>query len=272
MSPAAPSLAAPDDELKAVLAALIDGVRPILEDNFVGAYLQGSFALGGAIRHSDVDFIIAVRADMPDALVPAIQAVHVRVFDLSSDWARHLEGSYFPLNLLRRPDSVGQPLLYVDNGSRVLERSPHDNTLVVRWVLWECGLTLMGPAPRSLLDPVPAAALKQEVWTDMQQWAAAILAAPERLNNDWAQPFVVLSYCRMLETLATGRIHAKPAAAAWARQTLPARWHGLIERAQAAHARQRLLGRGPADPADLAATVEFVRLALAAGPNGIGGP
>ena len=262
-----------DAELNEVLQALIGGVRPILADNFVGAYLQGSFAVGDALGHSDVDFLVVVHADVPEAHARALQAVHVRVYDMASDWARHLEGSYFPKEMLRRRDTAGQPLLYIDNGSRVLERSAHDNTLVVRWVLREHGVTLAGPEPSALLEPVPAGALRHEVLQTMQDWGRPILADPESINNDWYQPYVVLSYCRMLQTLETGRIHSKPAGAAWAKRRLDARWIGLIERAEVAHAGQRLRGRLKSDPADLANTLEFLREALAVGQSaGAGWP
>ncbi len=258
----------PDPELNEVLQTLLNGVRPILAGNFVGAYLQGSFAVGDALAHSDVDFLVVVQGDVPDAQVAALQAVHVRVHDVGSDWARHLEGSYFPQDWLRRPETAGQPLLYIDNGSRVFERSAHDNTLVVRWVLRERGLTLVGPAPSALLEPVPAGALRQEVWQTMQAWGQQTLADPASIDNDWTQPYMVLSFCRMRQTLATGQIHSKPAGAAWAKQVLGPRWQGLIERADRAHARQRWLGRLKADPADLASTLEFVREALGAGETG----
>ena len=251
-----------DAALNAVLAALISGVRPILADNFVGAYLQGSFAVGDAVADSDVDFLVVVQSDVPEAQVPSLQAVHVRVYDMASDWAQHLEGSYFSKEMLRRPETAGQPLLYIDNGSRVLERSAHDNTLVVRWALREHGVTLVGPAPSALLDPVPAAALRREVWQTLRAWGQSCLADPEGTNNDWAQPYMVLSVCRMLQSLETGQVHSKASGAAWAKRTLAPRWIGLIERAEAAHEHQRLLGRSKADPADLQLTLEFVREAL----------
>jgi hypothetical protein len=253
-------------ELNAILQALLEGVLPILGDNFVGAYLQGSFAVGDAMAHSDVDFLVVVQADVPEAQVPALQAVHQQVYARPSDWARHLEGSYFPHDLLRRPETAGQPLLYIDNGSRVFERSAHDNTLVVRWVLRERGVTLVGPTPSALLGPVPAEALRQEVWQTMQAVQAwANVPGPAGIDNDWAQPYVVLSMCRMLHSLVTGQVRSKAAGAAWAKRTLDPRWVGLIERAEAAHARQRLLGRSAADPADLASTVEFMGAALSIG-------
>jgi hypothetical protein len=255
---------ASDASLNEVLQALMVGVRPILADNFVGAYLQGSFALGGAVSHSDVDFLIVVQANVPQAQEAALQAVHRRVYDMASDWARHLEGSYFPQDLLRQPAAAGQPLLYIDNGSRMLERSAHDNTLVVRWVLRELGITLAGPAPSTLLDPVPPDALRAEVRQALLAWGGQVLADPASADNDWTQPYLVLSLCRMLESIETGQIHSKGAGAAWAKRKLGPRWAGLIDRADAAHARQRELGRQKANADDLASTLEFVREVLRA--------
>jgi predicted nucleotidyltransferase len=42
-------------ELNEVLDQLVGGARQALGDNFVGAYLVGSFALGDADIHSDWD-------------------------------------------------------------------------------------------------------------------------------------------------------------------------------------------------------------------------
>lgn len=45
-------------DLNVLLAELVASVRQVLDRNFCGAYLQGSFALGDADEHSDVDFIV----------------------------------------------------------------------------------------------------------------------------------------------------------------------------------------------------------------------
>ena len=45
-------------ELNELLRELVARVEAILGDNFVGAYLQGSFAIGDADIHSDCDFIV----------------------------------------------------------------------------------------------------------------------------------------------------------------------------------------------------------------------
>ena len=47
-----------------------------------------------------------------------LRAVHERVYGLDSEWAQHLERSYFPAAILRDYHRRGEPLWYLDLGSR----------------------------------------------------------------------------------------------------------------------------------------------------------
>lgn len=49
----------PFPELDVVLTEFTAAVRDILGDTFVGAYVQGSFALGAGDMDSDCDFVVA---------------------------------------------------------------------------------------------------------------------------------------------------------------------------------------------------------------------
>jgi predicted nucleotidyltransferase len=62
--------------LNAVIAELVSGAREILGENFCGAYLQGSFAVGDADEHSDVDFLVVVHDELTDAQQAALEALH----------------------------------------------------------------------------------------------------------------------------------------------------------------------------------------------------
>jgi predicted nucleotidyltransferase len=53
-------------DLNAVIGELVAATQAILGDNFCGAYLQGSFAVGNADIYSDVDFVIATHAEVSD--------------------------------------------------------------------------------------------------------------------------------------------------------------------------------------------------------------
>lgn len=255
----------PFTDLNAVLSEWLTGVRAVLGADLTAAYLQGSFAVGDFDEDSDVDFLAAIRAELTDAQLAGLQSLHARVYDLPSPWAQHLEGSYFPEAALRRFDPAGVQPWYLDNTSKVLVRSSHDDTLVTRWVTREYGITLTGPDPKTLIDPVTADDLRREVLGTMRDWGAEILDGRYRLDNQWAQPFAVLMYCRMLHTLRTGTVRSKLAGAQWAKETLESQWTGLIERAWNERPDPSLKVRQPAAPDDTRATLDFIRHALEAG-------
>ena len=254
----------PYRELNALLHDFVTNVQTILGDSFTAVYLQGSFALGDFDIHSDVDFLVAIEHEVREAQLSTLQAMHARIYDLDSHWAKHLEGSYFPKGTLRRYDPTSEPLLYLDNGSRELVRSNHDDELVVRWVVRECGIILAGPAPDELIDPVSADDLRMEVLSTMRDWAQQIFANPDQMNNRWYQPFAVLSYCRMLQTLQFGRVESKPAAAHWAKNALDSRWAGLIQRAWDERPNPSMKVKQKADPDEFKSTLEFIEYALTA--------
>jgi predicted nucleotidyltransferase len=253
----------PYAELNAVLAELVSSVQRALGDTFVGAYLQGSFAVGDFDEHSDVDFIVAVQAELSDAQVAALQVIHGRVYDLDYEWAKHLEGSYFPLDVLRRADGRGTPLWYLDHGSRSLVRSDHCNTLVVRHVVREMGVTLAGPSPAPLVDPIAVDVLRREILTTIRDWGREILDRPESYANRFYQGYLVLNYARMLHDFIVGRPGSKRAGAEWAKTTFGPAWADLIDRAWGCRPDPAVSVRQPADPADFERTLAFVRLIIA---------
>ena len=262
--------ATPFAELKSVLQDLAAKVQASLADAFVGMYLQGSLAVGDFDRHSDADFVVVVRDELSDSHITALQAVHDRVYGGPSEWARHLEGSYFPAAILRRSDRCATPLWFLDHGSRSLIRSDHCNTLVVRSVLRERGLTLAGPAPKTLIDPIPVDALRREMRETIRDWGREILEDPDLFRNRFYQGFIVLNYCRMLHDLVEGRLGSKRAGAAWAKANLGAAWSGLIDRAWDTRPNPAVSVREPADAADFESTLQLVRLvmSLSSEPSG----
>lgn len=220
-------------DLNAILDQLVSGVQAILSDNLIGVYLQGSFAVGDADQHSDVDFMVVIQQSLSAAEVIALQELHERIYDQPCDWAKHLEGSYFPRDLFCWGDPAHTKLWYLDNTSRVLEQSDHDNTLVVRWQAREHGISLAGPDIKTLINPIDPEDLRREVRAVMQDWGAEVISGRYSIDNRWAQPFAVISYCRMLQTLETGTIQSKLAAVRWGLEHLGPRWADLIQRAWA---------------------------------------
>jgi hypothetical protein len=253
----------PYADLNVVLRDLVTRVRNVLGDNFIGAYLQGSFAVGDFDIYSDVDFLILIKEDISGDQLPPLQGLHADIFKLDCPWARHLEGSYIPKVALVRLPPPPRKFLYLDHGSKELVRSTHDDSLVVYWSLREGGITLAGPEPRSLVAPVPVEALQQEVLDTMCIWREQLLKNPNELDNRFYQPFAVLSYCRMLHTLESGTVESKRAGALWAKNALDSRWHQLIQRAwDARPGDPSLKVCQKADSSDLRSTWEFMEYAV----------
>jgi hypothetical protein len=252
----------PYSELNRVLRVLVDEIRAVLGDDFVGAYLQGSFAVGDFDEHSDVDFIVAVRAELTDGQVAALQTVHPRIYSLECEWAQHLEGSYFPTEVLRSHRQAGSPVWYLDHGSQALIRSNHCNTAVVRWVVREWGVVLAGPPASTLVDPIPVSDLRREILEVMHRWGKELLADPSPYRNRFYQAFIVQTYCRMLHDLAAGRPGSKRAGATWAKAHLDPRWSALIDRSWSGRPNPAVSVREPPDAADFESTLAFVRYVM----------
>jgi hypothetical protein len=234
-------------ELDALLADLAAGARDALGDGFVGAYLQGSFALGSADEHSDVDFVVATELE-PDE--EPLQRLHADLYARDVPWAQHLEGSYVPRAALRRPGGEPRAFLFLDNGARTLVRDPHCDTAVMRWTVRERGIVLAGPQPAELVDSVDPEELRAEARAKLHEYAdwAATLDDMTR----WQQPYLVLTACRLRWTLEHATVASKPEAARWALAALDARWAPLIRAAAADRPDPWLRVHRPA-PADAAA-------------------
>jgi predicted nucleotidyltransferase len=220
------------EELNRVLDLFVDGARFSLGDNLLAVYLHGSFALGVGDEHSDVDFLAVTRTELSDEERSSLQELHGRLFDEGSEWARHLEGSYAPAAWFRRVKPERRPFVYLDNGARELVLDSHCDSAVVRWLVRERGIPLHGPDPRELVDPVSPDDLRREALVAVRDYAGW---APEAdavgPMSRWKQPYLVLTFCRILATIATGEVLSKPAAAAWAIESLDPRWRRLIEQA-----------------------------------------
>lgn len=250
--------ATPYPELNGVLAELVSRAEATVGDALVGIYLQGSFALGDFDEHSDVDFITVVDDEPDTARLAALTRMHEDLFTLPSEWARHLEGSYFPRDVLADHGRSSEPVWYLDHGSTQLVLSDHCNTPVVRWIVRERGVPLVGPDPAELIPPIPGDTLRKHMVSTILDWGAEIIADPTPYRNRFYQGFIVLNYCRMYHDLVAGRPGSKRAGATWAQERLDPTWSGLIARSWSGRPNPAVSVTEAPDAADFEATLRFV--------------
>jgi hypothetical protein len=253
----------PYHEVNALLRVLSGSVRCVLGSHFVGMYLDGSLTSGDFDQDSDIDFVVVTDADIAGNLFAALQAMHDRLAATDSPWAIQLEGSYMSQHALRRYDPAHalHPNIERGEGER-LKMALHDRAWAVhRCVLRERGITLTGPAPQTLIDPVSPEELQQAMLESLHGWATRLLDDPALMGTRGYQSYIVLTLCRILYTLEHGAVVSKPVAARWVQGTTGDRWTPLIERAWVG----RHNPQWGAPPEDVDGTQDLIRYALGRG-------
>jgi hypothetical protein len=225
----------------------------------VGAYLQGSFAVGDADMASDCDFLIPVHGPITAEQEAGLRALHREFPARPEHWAQHLEGSYPDGDELRTLDALGKPWLYIDHGLAEMQWSTHCNTEVVRWSLRECGVTLIGPDPKTLVDEVSADVLRAKMIAYAHEFLPGMLTWMS-LEIAWGQRYAVTTFCRILHALETGRVTSKKAALVWGRDNLDPAWSAFIQEVVDGRAEY---WADPTRPGAVEATLAFAEYALA---------
>jgi len=250
----------PHNDVNILLDDLLTSVQDILGRQLVGAYLFGSLANGGFDEDSDIDVLMVTRKAIDDDQFAELSAMHDRLFAIDSPWAIQLEVSYIPVRALRRYDPTDNVHPHVDRGyEERLHRMVHDEAwLVQRHVLRQRGITLLGPPPETLIDPVTPDQLREAMRNHLRDWTSHLLAEPDAFARRGGQSYTVLSLCRILYTIDHGDVVSKQVAAHWAQRTLDPCWTSLIEGVW--HGRHH--PNEKAATKDVQATIAFIHYAL----------
>jgi hypothetical protein len=217
----------PIAELNELLATFVRRVQSILADDFVGAYLTGSFALGSGDAASDCDFLVAVAGRVTTGQERGLRDLHAEIPTWPGYWARNLEGSYASKADLETLAGLGRDWLYIDRGHTEMAWSTHCNAEDVRWVLHERAPVLAGVAASEFVADIPGGVLRDAMHPRIERFADD-LRTRTTFDISWAQRYAVESPARMLYTLEHGEVISKPQALEWALDVMPDEWHGLI--------------------------------------------
>lgn len=126
---------------------------------------------------------------------------------------------------------------------------------------------LAGPDPKQLVDPVSPAQLRSEALATLPEYAAWARASREAGTiSRWQQPYLVLTFCRILHSVHRGTVASKRESAEWALGALDAEWADLIQRAFADRPDPWRRVYEPADPEDVDRTLAFIEYAIATIP------
>jgi hypothetical protein len=250
----------PFPDVNVVLEDLLKGVQGILGGHLVGMYLEGSLANGDFDRDSDIDFVVVTDQEFDDNTFSALQMMHERINLLDTYWSTNLEGSYVSKHAVRQHDPEHTKFPNIERGfGERLKMAHHDETWNIhRSILRKCGITILGPAPITLIDPLSPDQLRQAMLPALHNWATQILNNPDEIAHQGYQSYTVLSLCRIMYTLEFGDIVSKRKAATWVKETQGEVWNELIDRAWTGRHHPQL----PASTEDVNQTLGLIRYAL----------
>ena len=225
-----------------ILNMLSGGIQEALENNLVGVYLRGSLVMGEFDpATSDLDFLTVTKHPVSDVEFAALNALHSRLGQLANRYGDQLEGPYIDRSAVRRFQS-GQQHPTIARGETLGWPEHRDNWVLERWTVRENGVTLLGPDPKTLIDPISSDELRAAVRTRLSDW---IDYANDPDDPGWRMPsgemtYAVETMCRALCSLATGELPSKKRAVAWALETVPEPWRSTVERSQIWRANNRV--------------------------------
>ncbi|GAB4547443.1 MAG: hypothetical protein OHK0023_08830 [Anaerolineae bacterium] len=213
-----------------LLDELRTNIQAILKDKLVGFYLYGSLVWGDFDEaHSDLDLLAALTADLSDAEAFAIGEMHATFAQYHPEWHDRIEVQYLSLQGLKTFRTETHRMGNISPGEpfHMIEA---DRAWLMNWYFVQnYGVTLFGPPPQVILDPISPPEFIAAVREHVDMWREYILAAQEQPPY---RSYAILTMCRALYTHQTGEQVSKKQAVAWAIQAFP-QWVQLIQRAWA---------------------------------------
>jgi hypothetical protein len=247
-----------DAHLDALLADTSAGLRAALGEKLAGLYVFGSIA-AGHYEHgvSDVDLIAALTSTLNPIDFDRVASLHAEIVQAHPEWRNRLEIAYIALNTMRRiqPDDE---IALISPGEPFHFKSAGNDWFLNLFTLREHSITMFGPPPQTIVDPVTADELAVALKRLMLEWREWITQT-ELIHQSTYQGHMVITMCRSLYLFAHGRIASKREAAIWAARSLPD-WSELIE--DALRWREQPTAAGGVQDATLPRTLRFVRFVI----------
>jgi aminoglycoside adenylyltransferase-like protein len=214
-------------QVNALLDKVLAGMQATLGDKLVGLYLFGSLVTGDYDDGiSDMDLLAALTNDLDMADFNRLNAMHSTIVGSHPQWENRIEIAYLSLYALKTFKTRASKIGIISPGEpfHIIET---DKGWLMNWyMVQEKGVTLFGPPPQRIIEPISKAEFLQTV----KESAAARRQTIQHVDTHPSQAYAILTMCRALYTLTHGEHVSKRKAASWAAQELP-EWAAVIQRA-----------------------------------------
>ncbi|MBS0272541.1 MAG: nucleotidyltransferase domain-containing protein, partial [Proteobacteria bacterium] len=180
-------------DVNEVLDSLTARIVSILGKNLVGVYLTGSLSYGDFnTERSDIDLLTILKKPVTPDKLEALKQMHLNVEKHNEKWAKRIECSYIPLEMLqdRLPPKMPRP--YIGEGVFYPE-APYGNEWIInQYLLYKHGIALTGPDFKTLVHPIQIKDVQKACIRDLfEEWQPKMID-PTYLNNSHYQSYIVL--------------------------------------------------------------------------------
>jgi predicted nucleotidyltransferase len=210
------------DEL---LKRILSGIQGILGTKLVGFYLYGSLVIGDFDPGiSDIDLVAALSSDIDDREFEALQGMHTALAEQHREWDDRIEVCYISVAALSEVRSRTGQIANISPGEPFRRRESSKEWLSDWYLVRERGMTLFGPSPQTIIEPISKDEFMQAIHANAKAWRIWI----RDMHGRKSQAYAILTMCRALYTSTYGEQVSKKQAALWAEKELP-EWSSLIQ-------------------------------------------
>ncbi len=203
-------------DITLLLREVADALRDIFASNLVGVYLGGSLSYGDfEPGRSDIDVTVILEKAASTRDCEAIGRLHWHVERTYPRWAKRIECSYIPLDMLQSVLPPRMPRPYFGNGVLYDRARCGNEWLITKHLLRTSGIPLLGPAFSTLTAPVNIADVQRACIRDLHDEWKPKATDTDYLRDSHQQSYVVLNLCRILYTALCAATSSKRVAATW---------------------------------------------------------
>jgi len=225
----------PHQDVNDLLTMLSKGLQDILRVQLIGVYLTGSLTYGDFDRgSSDIDLLIVLNNALSEVVREQVKNLHAQIAMKYPFWAKRIEASYITEDMMKYREPPEQPRPYINGGQMWDPDPPYGNEWLINlYVLYECGVVLYGPDPKTLIGhSIEIETLRKASQDDLHQDWEPLLKDPSPLEDPHFQAYAVMTLCRILYRAKNDDVTSKRVASTWVKKTYGERWSNLIIQAE----------------------------------------
>lgn len=218
-------------DINEMLVLLANQLKKSLSEKLIGLYLTGSLTYDSFNRDSsDIDFLVLLNQPLSKVQLKNLTRIHSYIEQSYLTWAKRIEGSYITKAMLlsTQPPKISRPYF---NRQKMFVCPYGNEWLLNLYVLYECGIALIGPNIRELIDPINSNLVREASKKDLHEEWKPKLKNPSSLQESQQQAYAVLTLCRILYRDKNDGVVSKPLASAWVKNTYN-QWADLIKKAE----------------------------------------